>query len=136
MMIHFGCNASPWYDPSPRCRNGQGLHHGVDFDMPVGTTVRAAVAGRVIVNPATAGPSYGRHRVIIRTRDHDILLAHLASLKVTNGQQVSPGEVVGRSGMSGVEDLDGPHLHLEVRPVGARHTAAIDPWSLAKAVTA
>lgn len=127
IMIGFGCNHSPWYKPSPDCPGRQGVHHGIDIDMPVGTPVRSAVEGTALVRPSTAGKAYGEHALVIRTKGRDILLGHMSRLDVRDGQQVSPGDELGRSGMSGVESMDGPHLHLEVRPVGATYTGAVDP---------
>lgn len=124
VMLSYGPTKAPWY-PSH-------VHHGLDIDMPVGTAVRTAVAGRVWVRPSTLGPAYGTRRMLIRSGGRDYVLGHLSSLSVRNGQWVRAGQVVGRSGMNGTQDEDGPHLHLEVRPAGRSYASAVDPWRAAR----
>lgn len=127
IMIGFGCNHSPWYDPSPDCPGRQGIHHGIDIDMPVGTPIRSAVEGTVLVRPSTIGRAYGEYGLVVRSNGRDIVLGHMSELSVRDGQHVSPGDQLGRSGMSAVESMDGPHLHFEVRPAGQTYKGAVDP---------
>lgn len=127
-MIGFGCNASPWYAKARECGYRGGIHHGVDVDMPVGTPVYAGAAGTALVRPRTMGPAYGAHGLTIRSGRVDIVLGHMSRLVVRSGQSVRPGQLVGYSGMSGVEREDGPHLHVEVRPAGASYRKAVNPW--------
>lgn len=132
VMIKYGCNSSPWYPKVAACRYRGGVHHGVDVDMPVGTPIRTAVAGRVYVRPSTLGSAYGRQRMLIRSGGKDYVLGHMSKLTVRNGQRVKAGQLVGYSGMSGVERQDGPHLHFEVRPAGGGYRAAVNPWRYAR----
>ncbi|WP_409484628.1 M23 family metallopeptidase [Arsenicicoccus dermatophilus] len=127
VMIGFGCNPSPWYRKAAVCRWRGGVHHGVDVDMPVGTPVFAGSGGIALVNPRTTGSAYGRHRLILRAGRTDVVLGHLSRLTVRDGQVVRNGQLLGWSGMSGVERADGPHLHVEVRPAGTTYTRAVDP---------
>lgn len=136
VMIKFGCNKSPWYPKVKACGYRGGVHHGVDIDMPVGTAIRTAVSGRVYVRPSTMGSAYGRHGVLIRSGGKDYVLGHLSKLKVRNGQRVKAGQLIGYSGMSGVEHDDGPHLHFEVRPAGGSYRSAVNPWRHARLTVA
>lgn len=120
VMLSFGPTTAPWY--------ASGVHHGVDIDMPEGTPVRSAIAGTVHVRPPNTGASYGGNRLVVRSDGRDHVLGHLSRLAVTDGQQVKPGDLLGHSGMLGCEDLDGPHLHFEVRPAGEGYRSALDPW--------
>lgn len=110
--------AAPWYAT---------YHHGIDIDMPVGTPIRAGVAGKVLVRPSTLGTGYGKNRMIVRSGGKDYVLGHLDRLVVRSGQSVKRGQLLGYSGMKGTETMDGPHLHFEVRPAGKRYTSAVDP---------
>lgn len=86
------------------------LHHGVDIAAPEGTPVRALKAGRV----RFAGRQGGYGNVIYL--DHGMgttsVYAHLAAIRVTRGQQVRHGDVIGTVGRTG--SATGAHLHLEV----------------------
>jgi murein DD-endopeptidase MepM/ murein hydrolase activator NlpD len=53
-----------------------------------------------------------------RTR---VLYCHLLRIAVTDGEQVSPDQVIGQLGASGL--ATGPHVHFEVQVDGR----AIDP---------
>jgi murein DD-endopeptidase MepM/ murein hydrolase activator NlpD len=96
------------------------LHAGEDFAAPVGTTLVAMSSGMVIFASQESG--YG-NMVKIRYWDGTVTFyAHMSSLSVTEGESVTPGQVVGQSGNTG--HSTGPHLHLEVHPDGG---AAINP---------
>ncbi|MEL4505790.1 M23 family metallopeptidase [Luteococcus sp. H138] len=126
VMLSFGHSDAPWYAKT-------GSHHGIDIDLPVGTPVRSAISGTVRVRPASLGTVYGVKALLLRSDGHDIVLGHLSSVVVQDGQRVGPGDLLGHSGMSGVEDMDGPHLHFEVRPVGGTYRSALHPWSFLRA---
>ncbi|MEL4357015.1 MULTISPECIES: M23 family metallopeptidase [unclassified Luteococcus] len=125
-MLSFGHSEAPWYETT-------GSHHGIDIDLPVDTPVRSALSGTVRVRPASLGSVYGRNALLLRSGGHDIVLGHLSSVAVQDGQRVAPGDLLGRSGMSGVEDMDGPHLHFEVRPAGENYRSAVNPWTYLQA---
>lgn len=111
-----------WYysDGSP--------HRAIDLRAAVGTPVYAAEDGTVDWVQAWDGrstsgdQSYGS-LVRIRHADYNggilrTLYAHLDSYRVTNGQTVKEGELIGYSGNTG--NTTGPHLHFEVRLSGTR----------------
>ena len=99
------------------------LHHGVEFVNARNTEVLAAGPGSVFFagddSDRQFGPStryYGNLVVLRHGRRAPglfTLYAHLESLAVTTGEQVSAGDVLGQVGDSGI--ANGPHLHFEVR---------------------
>ena len=97
-------------------------HSGIDFAVPVGTTVVAANRGRVALSAEFFFPG----RLVIL--DHGLGLHtayfHLETIAVTEGQLVARGEPLGTVGMTG--RVTGPHLHFGAQ-VG---TARIDPSGL------
>ncbi|KMS82457.1 MULTISPECIES: transglycosylase family protein [Streptomyces] len=106
----------------------KGYHTGVDFLVPTGTSVRAAAAGRVV--SAGWGGSYG-YQVVIRHADGRYTqYAHLSAIAVRNGQGVTAGQRIGRSGATG--NVTGPHLHFEVR-TGPGFGSDVDPLAYLRA---
>ncbi|MQY15852.1 hypothetical protein SRB5_60430 [Streptomyces sp. RB5] len=99
-----------------------GSHTGQDWSVPVGTTVKAAVDGTVVV--ADWDESFG-YEVMIEHADGKIsMYAHLSQIDVSAGQSVDAGDRIALSGATG--NVTGPHLHFEVRTSTAWGTA-IDP---------
>lgn len=127
----------------PYGSTGQGryqVHHGVEFENPIGTPVMAIAPGTVVVAGTDHHVLWGRHldyygQLIVletdqRCSDRPIyaLYGHLATIHVRIGEHVEQGQVIGQVGMSGV--AVGPHLHFEVR-VGANtfeHTRNPELW--------
>ncbi len=97
-------------------------HRGVDLRGAEGTPVQAVSSGRVIL---TGDFYYGGQTVIV---DHGLGLQtvymHLSDKKVSEGQLVHKGDLVGLVGMTG--RATGPHLHLGVYILGE----AVDPMFL------
>jgi murein DD-endopeptidase MepM/ murein hydrolase activator NlpD len=90
--------------------NAQMRHEGIDFDVPVGTPVLAASAGKVIQAGTIAG--YGTVVKIQHAHRTQTFYAHLSKLAVKKGETVQRGEVIAYSGGSGLSSA--PHLHYEV----------------------
>jgi len=109
------------------------LHPGQDFAVPVGTPVKAMSSGTVLFAGWSGG--YG-NKVEIQYWDGTISwMAHNSVLKVTQGEQVTPGEVVALSGNTG--HSTGAHSHVEIHLKGDNTTAgAIPPipWLTAKGI--
>jgi murein DD-endopeptidase MepM/ murein hydrolase activator NlpD len=99
---------------------GDTFHEGIDLLAPRGTPVLAAGPGMVTWAGRRAG-GWGRLVVVRHPDGVRTLYAHLASIDVRVGDEVSGGAILGRVGSSG--NATGPHLHFEVRV----HGAAIDP---------
>ncbi|MFE9139706.1 transglycosylase family protein [Streptomyces sp. NPDC007355] len=99
-----------------------GFHTGVDFAVPGGTSVWAAVPGTVV----SAGwqGAYGISVVIQHDDGMYSVYAHLSTAAVAQGMKVTAGQQVGLSGSTG--NSSGPHLHFEVRSSNS-YSAHVDP---------
>ncbi|WP_327393814.1 peptidoglycan DD-metalloendopeptidase family protein (plasmid) [Streptomyces sp. NBC_01186] len=101
-----------------------GMHTGIDFTVPTGTSVKAAGSGTV--HMAGQGGAYG-NQVVIRHSDGTYSqYGHLSKLSVSAGQDVKGGQKIGLSGATG--NVSGPHLHFEIRN-GPEYGSDIDPAS-------
>jgi murein DD-endopeptidase MepM/ murein hydrolase activator NlpD len=102
---------------SPFCerRAWEACHPGIDIGVPSGTPIRAAGSGTV----AIAGPvsGYGNYTCIQHGGGLSTCYGHQSSIRVSVGQRVSQGQVIGLSGCTGL--CFGPHLHFEVRVNGS-----------------
>ena len=91
------------------------LHAGVDIPVPVGTPVRAAASGNVIIAGPTGG--YGNYICISHGGGLSTCYAHNNSIGVSQGQSVKQGQIIAQSGNTG--NSTGPHMHFEVRQGGS-----------------
>lgn len=98
--------------------NSRSFHSGVDIGGPYNGNVRASNSGRVIYSGWYGG--YGKVVILDHGQVNGIptttLYAHLNSSRVTPGEYVSKGQVVGHEGTTGYST--GPHVHFEVRVNG------------------
>jgi len=96
---------------------GSTNHKGTDIGR-VGYTspIYASKAGTVIVSQYSN--SYGNYVVISHGSGNTTLYGHMSSRKVTVGQYVNQGDVIGITGSTG--NSTGPHLHFEITENGAR----------------
>lgn len=96
---------------------GSTNHKGTDIGR-VGYTskIYAAKAGTVIVSQYSN--SYGHYVVVSHGAGNTTLYAHMSSRKVSVGQYVNQGDVLGITGSTG--HSTGPHLHFEVTENGVR----------------
>ncbi len=98
-------------------------HSGTDFGVDEGTPVLAAANGRV----AFAGALTTRGTSVIIDHGAGVFTAyhHLSKIEVTVGQDVTQGQEVALSGMTGL--ATGPHLHWELI-VGGQNVDPVD-WT-------
>jgi murein DD-endopeptidase MepM/ murein hydrolase activator NlpD len=86
-------------------------HPGIDFRSPESSPVVAMESGKVI-GVATELFGYGHHVEIAHDRGLVTRYAHLDEIKVSLGQDLRAGSVVGSIGLTGWST--GPHLHFEI----------------------
>lgn len=89
-----------------------GFHNGIDFGIPTGTSIYAALDGKVIRVGNNGKYQYGKYVLVEHENNLVTIYAHLSSQTVSEGQRVSAGQVVGYSGNTGYST--GPHLHFGV----------------------
>ena len=96
---------------------GSTNHKGVDIGgVGYTTEIHAAKAGTVIVSQYSR--SYGNYVVVSHGSGNTTLYAHMSSRKVSVGQYVNQGDVLGITGSTG--NSTGPHLHFEITENGSR----------------
>ena len=89
-------------------------HGGVDFRAAVGTPVKAALPGRVVL---TGDHYYAGESVYVDSGGGVIShYFHLDSIAVNEGDVISPGKTIGKSGNTGRST--GPHLHFGLSIAG------------------
>lgn len=112
-----GSGGSSYFShPVPGAVRTQGIHgyNGVDLGAPVGTSVRAAAAGTVILARSSGwNGGYGNYIVVKHANGTQTLYAHLSSVGVAVGASVAQGQTIGAVGNTGRST--GAHLHFEVR---------------------
>lgn len=87
------------------------MHTGMDFTAPTGTDIYATGDG-VVESVVYRRNGYGKYIVINHGYGYKTLYAHLSKYKVSVGQKVKRGDVIGKVGNTGRST--GPHLHYEV----------------------
>ena len=92
-------------------------HGGVDFPVGSGSNVYAAASGTVILVKYLTY-SYGRYLIIDHGDGLSTLYAHNSSILVSQGDHVTAGQIVAKSGSTG--NSTGPHCHFEVRVNGTQ----------------
>lgn len=90
------------------------VHKGVDWAVPVGTTVYASSGGTV--TRAGWSSSYGYCIYIQHPDGKETRYAHCSKLYVSVGDTVVQGQAIALSGNTGRST--GPHLHFEIRVNG------------------
>ncbi|AVH67724.1 peptidase [Nostoc sp. 'Peltigera membranacea cyanobiont' 213] len=101
------------------------FHSGVDLLAPVGSNVLAIAPGTVAF--ANDQGSYGKLVIINHSGGLQSRYAQLDSIKVTVGQQIKKGDLLGTVGTSGKPSSTQPHLHFEVRSSSSLGWVAEDP---------
>ncbi len=94
------------------------FHSGIDIGGPNGGAIKASNDGRVIFSGWYGG--YGKVVIldhgVINGKPITTLYAHMSAINVSNGQNVTKGQTLGREGSTGYST--GPHCHFEVRVNG------------------
>lgn len=98
------------------------FHTGIDIAAPSGTSIKVTLDGRV----ATTGysPVYGNYVIVTHDGGYQSLYAHMSRIRVSRGQWVVQGGVLGTVGNTGYST--GSHLHFSVY----RNGKMVNPASL------
>lgn len=108
-------------------------HNGIDFGVPVGTVLKAPVAGTVIkktIQKNGAGLYVAIRYIADLGMYFDIYFMHLHTVEssISVGVSVAEGQTIGTTGGAkgdpNAGHSTGPHLHLEIRRSG---TVPVDP---------
>ena len=105
----YGCTSLD-LEPFDRECPTRHFHSGIDLAAPEGTGVYSATDGVAIIgyDPLGAG-----NFVSVRVDAHvRVVYCHLSAFRVSWGQQVTPGQLIGEVGATGL--ATGPHVHLQV----------------------
>jgi murein DD-endopeptidase MepM/ murein hydrolase activator NlpD len=90
------------------------FHSGLDIGVGMGTPIHVPLGGRVSFAAVNGG--YGNHVVVDHGNGLQTTYSHLSAIEVRVGEQVSPGQEIGKVGSTGYST--GPHLHFEVKRNG------------------
>jgi len=94
--------------------NSRDYHTGIDIDAHSGALIKAAESGKVSFSGYING--YGNVVIIDHAGGYSTVYAHSSSNLVKEGQEVTKGEVICKSGSTG--NATGSHLHFEIRENG------------------
>jgi murein DD-endopeptidase MepM/ murein hydrolase activator NlpD len=86
-------------------------HKGIDYAAPAGTKIRTIGDG--VVDFVGVQRGYGKVVIVKHDRERSTLYAHMSKFapKVSEGERVNQGDVIGYVGQTGW--ASGPHLHFE-----------------------
>ncbi len=90
------------------------FHTGVDMACPKGTSIYAALAGRVTT--VSFNSVYGNYVIVTHHSGYQTLYGHMSAVYVVRGQHVTTSSRIGRVGSTGMST--GPHLHFTVMKNG------------------
>ncbi len=107
MASGYGYRVDPVYGTAK-------FHEGMDFASAIGTPVYAT--GDAVVESAKWHSGYGNLIILDHGYNYTTRYAHLSEIKVTAGQKVKRGDLIGKVGNTGKST--GAHLHYEVRYKG------------------
>lgn len=109
------------------CRLTQGKHdrYAVDLGCPTGTPILASASGRVMFARTGWNGAFGNLVIISHPNGTQTFYAHQSKIAVSQGEQVTQGQVIGYVGSTGRST--GPHLHFEVR--GAKNPGFDNSWA-------
>jgi murein DD-endopeptidase MepM/ murein hydrolase activator NlpD len=94
-------------------------HDGVDLRASMNTPVYAPYSGTVTYTGWMSG--YGKVVVIMHDNGYESRYAHLNRWLVKEGEEVSKGQIIAKTGNTGLST--GPHLHYEIR----KNDKPVDP---------
>jgi len=99
-------------------------HEGIDIAAATGTPVKAALSG--IISKAGYSSAQGNFVVVNHGGGLESVYKHLSQGTIKIGQTVTEGQIIAKSGNTGVST--GPHLEFQLLKNGV----AIDPLSFTR----
>jgi murein DD-endopeptidase MepM/ murein hydrolase activator NlpD len=102
---------------------GRRMHRGIDLNVYVGDTIRAAFDGKVRIK-SFERRGYGNYLVIRHPNGLETIYGHLSKHLVSENEIVRAGQPIALGGNTGRSS--GSHLHFETRFLGQ----AIDPSAI------
>jgi murein DD-endopeptidase MepM/ murein hydrolase activator NlpD len=105
---YYGYRRSPF-------TGGRSFHPGLDIAAPMGTPIRASMAGRV--SAAGYDNIYGNFVVVTHQSGYRTLYGHMSVIRTRAGVYVNAGDRIGDVGSTG--QSTGPHVHFTVYKNGA-----------------
>lgn len=104
-----------WPVNAPISQGFSAEHPALDFASLMSDPVAAVVTGTVI--GVGTDPNYLGGKFVIIREDHadgrEYYTGHHSEILVSNGQKVTQGQVIAKTGMTG--KATGPHVHFQVR---------------------
>lgn len=88
----------------------QELHNGLDIAVAEGTDVVAVKSGTVTEVRTSA--TYGKLLKYETEDGYEVMYAHLSQVLVKKGEKIEQGQIVAKSGNTGLST--GPHLHYSL----------------------
>lgn len=100
---YYGWRKSPF-------SGARSFHTGTDFACPQGTSIYAALPGKVTT--VAYNSTYGNYVIITHHSGYKTLYGHMSKQLVVRGQYVDANTRIGKVGSTGLST--GPHLHFTV----------------------
>jgi murein DD-endopeptidase MepM/ murein hydrolase activator NlpD len=111
----FGCTRLELEPFEPSCPSRH-IHTGIDLAAHLGAGVFSATEGTAVIGYAVDA---GNFIAVVVDAHVRVLYCHLSAFRVAAGDHVTPGQLIGLVGATGL--ATGPHVHLQVdidgRPV-------------------
>jgi septal ring factor EnvC (AmiA/AmiB activator) len=103
------------YGPQVNPRFGtRTFRNGIDIEAREGSSIEAVFPGHVVYTGWFRG--YGNLIIVDHGGEYYTVYAHAADIRVTEGDEVKQGQIIGTVGDTG--SLQGPRLYFEVRHEG------------------
>ena len=99
----FGWRASPF-------TGKRSYHSGVDMACPTGTSIFAALPGKVTATGYNS--TYGNYVIVTHQGGYKTLYGHMSAITTVKGAYVMQDSRIGKVGSTGMST--GPHLHFTV----------------------
>ncbi|MEA5515401.1 M23 family metallopeptidase [Nodularia sp. UHCC 0506] len=106
------------------------FHSGIDLLAPVGSSVQAIAPGTIVF--AEQQGTYGQLVIVNHSGGIQSRYAHLEEIKVSVGQKVNEGDLLGTVGTTGEPTGNRSHLHFEMRSSSDLGWVAEDPQGYLK----